>query len=241
MDNGAKGHVRDATSIYFNSLGRDMRKDTEFARQRMVQQQIRTWEVTDEAVLDVIQHLDRHRFVPAEFAQLAYADTEIPLPDGQSMMKPIIEGRLLQALELTSDDSVLEIGTGSGYLTACLARLAGRVSSIDINPEFVERAKKLLQDMGINNLTIDCLDAMTSLPEGLFDVIAVTGSVPRPEQRFVDALKPGGRMFVVVGDAPLMSADLVTRGDGGDWHSASLFETNLAPLTNVRKTPEFLF
>jgi len=215
--------------------------DTEFARQRMVQQQIRTWDVVDQAVLDVIQQLDRGRFVPAGFSQLAYADTEIPLSHGQSMMKPIVEGRLLQALELTSDDSVLEIGTGSGYLTACLARLAGQVSSIDINPEFVERAKKLLQEIGIDNVTIDCLDAMKSLPEGLFDVIAVTGSVPQPEQRFVDVLKPGGRMFVVVGDAPLMSADLVTRGDGGDWHSASLFETKRAPLINVRKTPGFLF
>jgi protein-L-isoaspartate(D-aspartate) O-methyltransferase len=215
--------------------------DTEFARQRMVQQQIRTWDVADQAVLDVIQQLDRGRFVPAGFAQLAYADTEIPLSPGQSMMKPIVEGRALQALELTSDDSVLEIGTGSGYLTACLARLAGQVSSIDINLEFVERARKLLQEVGIDNVTIDCLDAMKSLPDGLFDVIAVTGSVPQPEQRFVDALKPGGRMFVVVGDAPLMSAELVTRGDGGDWHSASLFETKLAPLINVRKTPGFLF
>ena len=215
--------------------------NTDFARQQMVEQQIRAWDVFEVSVLDAIQALPREQFVPPDFAQLAYADTEIPLQHGQKMMKPIVEGRLLQALELNRSHSVLEIGTGSGYLTACLAALAGDVTSIDYYQIFVDQAKCRLSNLGIDNVTLECMDAMAELPDGQFDAIAVTGSVPRPDQRLLASLKPGGRMFVITGDSPVMSAELVTRGDGEEWQAITLFETDIAPLLNVESTPAFSF
>lgn len=215
--------------------------NTDFARQQMVEQQIRAWDVFEVTVLDAIQALPREQFVGSRFAQLAYADTEIPLKHGQKMMKPIVEGRLLQALELNRSHSVLEIGTGSGYLTACLAALAGDVTSIDYYQDFVDQATGRLSDLGIDNVTIECMDAMAAQPEGQFDAIAVTGSMPRPDQRLLASLKPGGRMFVITGDSPAMSAELVTRGDGEEWQAKTLFETDIAPLLNVESTPAFSF
>ena len=215
--------------------------NTEFARRRMVDQQIRTWDVHETSVLEAIQALPRDRFVAPGFEKLAYTDTEIPLLYGQKMMKPIVEGRLLQALRLNRHHSVLEIGTGSGYLTACLAALSGSVTSIDYYQDFVDQAADRLGDLGIENVTIECMDAMASLPDDQFDAIAVTGSMPRPDQRLLACLKPGGRMFVVTGDSPVMSAEIVTRGDGGEWQATSLFETDIAPLLNVDSTPAFSF
>jgi len=215
--------------------------NTDFARQRMVQQQLRTWDVHEASVLGAFEALSRADFVPSGFTQLAYADTEIPLKHGQKMMKPIVEGRLLQALELSRNHSVLEIGTGSGYLTACLALLAGSVFSIDYYEDFVAQATHRLSNLGLDSVTIERMDALAELPDGQFDAIAVTGSLPRPDQRLLAALKPGGRMFVVTGDSPAMSAELVTRGDGEEWQATSLFETDIAPLLNVKATPEFSF
>ena len=215
--------------------------NTDFARQQMVEQQIRAWDVFDRPVLDAMQALPRDQFVPPAYAQLAYADTEIPLEHGQKMMKPIVEGRLLQALELNRDDSVLEIGTGSGYLTACLASLAGDVVSIDYYQEFIDQAAGKLSDLGLDNVTLECMDALANLPDGQFDAIAVTGSMPRPDQRLLASLKPGGRMFIVTGDSPVMSAEQVTRGDGEEWHAKTLFETDIAPLLNVESTAAFSF
>jgi len=207
----------------------------------MVQQQLRTWDVHEASVLGVFEELSRADFVPSAFTQLAYADTEIPLKHGQKMMKPIVEGRLLQALELSRNHSVLEIGTGSGYLTACLALLAGSVFSIDYYEDLVTQATQRLSNLGLDSVTIECMDALAELPDGQFDAIAVTGSLPRPDQRLLAALKPGGRMFVVTGDSPVMSAELVTRGNGEEWQATSLFETDIAPLLNVKATPEFSF
>jgi protein-L-isoaspartate(D-aspartate) O-methyltransferase len=215
--------------------------NTDFARQQMVEQQIRAWDVFEVSVLEAIQALPREQFVPPRFAQLAYTDTEIPLQHGQKMMKPIVEGRLLQALELNHSHSVLEIGTGSGYLTACLAALAGDVTSIDYYQDFVDQATGRLSDLGIDNVTIECMDAMAALPEGRFDAIAVTGSMPKPDQRLLASLKPGGRMFVITGDSPVMSAELVTRGDREEWQAKTLFETDVAPLLNVKSRPAFTF
>ncbi len=196
----------------------------DFARRQMVQQQVRTWDVSDPFVLRVISELRREQFVPAEYQGLAFADTEIPLPHGQAMMKPIVEGRLLQALELKSEHNVLEIGTGTGYLTACLAKLSAAVSSIDIFSDFVAMAKSNLADAGIENIELLCMDATTEIPKGKFNAVAVTGSLPVFDTRFLDAVKPGGRLFVIVGDSPVMDARIVTRIGKNDWTTRSLFE-----------------
>ena len=213
----------------------------ESARRQMVQQQLRTWDVLQPSVLSAISGLARDRFVPADYVDLAYADTEIPLGYAQSMMTPIIEGRLLQSLELKPEHSVLEIGTGCGELTACLASLTDHVYSIDLRQDFIDQAAANLERANVSNVSIAQMDAMDTLPEGQFDAIAVTGSIPRPMTRLIESLKPGGRMFVVVGDAPIMMAQLVTRGDSAEWKPTTLFETMLAPLDNAAATPAFSF
>ena len=213
----------------------------DFARQQMIEQQVRTWDVFDPHVLDVLADVPREKFVPDGFAALAFADTEIPLGLGQSMMTPTVEGRLLQALDLSGDERVLEVGTGSGFVTACLARLAASVSSVDIHETFLKTAGQRLEDAGYDNIELAKMDATQELPEGSFDAIAVTGSLQDFDPRFVDALNPGGRLFVVVGDAPVMEARLITRTGDSDWHSEALFETELKPLVNGSKPPGFRF
>lgn len=213
----------------------------DYARQQMIDQQVRAWTILDESVLTILEATERERFVPDGYEALAFADMEIPLGHGQSMMTPTIEGRVLQALELTGDENVLEIGTGSGYLTACLAGLARNVTSIDIHADFVERAANVLADCGIENVTLMTMDAMRELPQGKFDVIVVTGSIEALDQRFIDALEPEGRLFVIVGKAPVMEARLIRRTGENDWTSETLFETTLDPLVNGRLPPQFSF
>ncbi len=215
--------------------------DTELARQQMIQQQIRTWEVFDPEVLDVFGRVHREAYVPEAFRSLAFADTEIPIGHGETMLKPLIEGRILEAVDATEEGHVLEIGTGTGYLTACLAELAGHVTSVDIHGDFVEAARQRLAAAGVENVTLDTMDATRQLPEGPFDVVVVSGSIERFDPRFVEILNPGGRLFVVVGEAPIMEARLVTRRSGSDWQSDSLFETCLRPLVNGARPDEFLF
>lgn len=215
--------------------------NTDYAREQMVEQQVRAWEVFDASILEVFRSVPRERFVPAAFESLAFADTEIPIGHGQYMMTPTIEGRVLQALELRATDRVLEVGTGTGFLTACLGRLAASVTSIDIVEDFVEEARSRLEDAGTENVDLLVMDAMRGLPDGAFDAIAVTGSVQRFDPRFVEALRPDGRLFVVVGDAPVMEARLVRRGADEDWHTESLFETCLTPLVHGAAPPGFLF
>ena len=211
------------------------------AREKMVEQQVRAWEVFDEDVLRVMKVTPRERFVPARFEALAFADTEIPIGHGECMMTPTVEGRVLQALDLEGSESVLEVGTGSGFLTACLARLARQVTSIDIHPSFLKSAGTRLDSLGIDNVTLAEMDAMKGLPDGQFDAIAVTGSIQHFEPRFVDSLKSGGRLFVVVGDSPVMDARRVVRTSETDWASDSLFETDLKPLVNGALPPQFKF
>jgi protein-L-isoaspartate(D-aspartate) O-methyltransferase len=157
------------------------------------------------------------------------------------MMTPTLEGRVLQALELDSSDIVLEIGTGSGFLTACLAHLSKRVTSIDIHADFIRTATAHLEDSGIRNVDLLTMDATRELPDEKFDAIAVTGSIQDFDPRFVMALKPGGRLFVVVGDPPAMDAQVIERTGDNDWRTESLFETDLAPLVNASLPPQFLF
>jgi protein-L-isoaspartate(D-aspartate) O-methyltransferase len=216
----------------------------EQARFNMVEQQIRPWEVLDQQVLQVILHTPREDYVPAAYRSLAFADTNIPLGQGQVMMIPSVEGRLLQALSLKKTDKVLEIGTGSGYLTACLAALSGHVESVDILPEFTDSASKKLSAHGVANVSLESGDAAEGWKSGAqYDAIAITGSVPVIPESYKKALTVNGRLFVIVGDTsmPIMSACLVTRVTDNQWVQESLFETGIPPLLNAKKTRTFLF
>ena len=215
--------------------------NTDYARLQMVNQQVRGWNVYDENVLEMLRTLPREQFVPREYETLAFADTAIPLGHGEHMMTPTIEGRLLQALGLEGDQTVLEIGTGSGFMTACLARLAAHVTSVDIYKDFVESAQDKLSEADIDNVELRTMDATQELPDGQFDVIAVTGSIQVFDPRFVDALNDHGKLFVVVGDAPTMEAKLIERTDEHDWQTISLFETDLKPLVHGALPPQFSF
>lgn len=213
----------------------------DFARQQMIDQQVRAWTILDPDVLDVLVTTPREQFVPPAYETLAFADTQIPLGRGQSMMTPTLEGRVLQSLELKRNDSILEIGTGSGFLTACLARLADFVTSIDIHDEFIQNAAANLSEAGIENATLTTMDATKELPAGRYNAIVVTASVQTLDTRFIDALQPGGRLFIVVGSAPVMDARLVRCADDSRWHSESLFETELTPLVNSALPLQFSF
>ena len=215
--------------------------DSKMARRQMVEQQVRAWDVLDASVLKTLMDLPRDQFVPDEFKSMAFADTELPIGHEQLMMTPTVEGRLLQTLALRKSDNVLEIGTGSGFLTACLARLACSVTSIDIHDDFLQSATARLLHLGITNVELAAMDATRQLPDGQFDAIAITGSIPTFDPRYVSALKPGGRLFVVVGDAPVMDARLVRIENGKEWSVESVFETELAPLINSRLPTQFSF
>lgn len=213
----------------------------DYARHQMVEQQVRCWDVSDPSILGLLGSLPRDSFVPQRFAHLAYADYEIPLPCGQRMMTPLVEGRMLQSLNVAASDMVLEIGSGSGFMTACLGKLGATVISVDIHRELVAMAQANLDDAGIGNVSLHQMDAMRNLPPGQYDVIAVTASMPRFDQRFADALKVGGRLFAVVGEAPVMEARRVTRESTDAWITDVLFETRLAPLQNAAQSPQFTF
>jgi protein-L-isoaspartate(D-aspartate) O-methyltransferase len=212
------------------------------ARVNMIENQIRAWAVLDQRVLDVIGGTPREDFVPPAYRELAYADTEIPLGHGQAMMAPKVEGRLLQALEVRPSDSVLEVGTGSGYLTALLARLARQVWSVEIFSEFTAAAGERLAAHGIRNVVLETGDAARGWEQhGPFDVIALTGSLYTLPESFARSLKVGGRLFAVLGEAPAMEALLVTRRSDEAWARESLFETVLPPLVNAPRRSRFVF
>ena len=217
-----------------------MQYSSESARSQMVRQQVRCWAVLDPRVLEVQNSLPREDFVPAAYRSVAYADTAIPLACGQSMMTPTIEGRLLQALEISPHDKILEIGTGSGYLTACLARLGSQVTSVEIFPQLADAARGRLADQGIVNAECVIGDAFALSP-GAYDVIAVTGAVPGYRGEFDSFLKPGGRLFVVDGSKPVMKAWLMRRDGSGELQREQLFETFLPPLLHAAVPPRFVF
>lgn len=215
--------------------------NSESARQQMVQQQVRAWEVLDSRVLEVLATMQRESFVPEKYRSLAFADTEIPLSNGQFMMAPKVEGRLLQALDLSGDETVLEIGTGSGFLTACLARLARQVKSVEIFSDMSANAARKLDEQGARNVVLEVADAMAIEISKTYDAIAVTASSPRRIRRFEKALRPGGRLFMIVGDAPAMEAMLITRVNEVSWTSESLFETSTPTLVNAEQPSRFTF
>jgi len=215
--------------------------NTEFARRRMVEQQVRVWNVSDSRVLSTMAAISRDQFVPSMYADLAYADTEIPLGNGQCMLRPSMDGRILQTLDLRAEDSVLEIGTGNGFLTACLASLAGSVTSVEIFDEFVTRTRENLARAGVENVQLHCQDALVKIPPGEFDAILVSGSTALLHQPFVDALRPGGRLFAVIGEPPAKNAILVSSSTDREWHIESLFETDIPDLVNATAKPQFIF
>jgi protein-L-isoaspartate(D-aspartate) O-methyltransferase len=219
-----------------------MSMNFEQARFNMVEQQVRPWEVLDGRVLELLETTHREDFVPVRYRKMAFSDIAIPLDHEQNMMKPVVEGRLLQALELKPDETVLEIGTGSGFITACLAQLAKRVVSVDIHEQFTAEAEAKLKDKDISNVELETGDAMTGWqPEQAHDVVVVTGSVEDIPDQFRGWVNPRGRLFVVCGESPAMEAKLLTKLNATEWHEESLFETDLARLTNAETAPEFEF
>jgi len=212
------------------------------ARFNMVEQQVRPWEVLDGRVLELLEITRREDFVPVRYRKMAFTDMAIPLDYDQTMMKPVVEGRLLQALELQPDETVLEIGTGSGFITACLAQQAKQVVSVDIHEQFSSEAEARLKEKGIHNVEFESGDVMTGWqPEQAHDVLVVTGSVQDIPDHFRGWVNPRGRMFVVCGEAPAMEAKLLTKLNATEWREESLFETDLARLVNAGKAPEFEF
>ena len=216
--------------------------DIQTARSQMVLQQIRAWHVLEARVLSVFNALPRDKFVPEGYRNLAYADTQIPLPHGEVMWSPQVEGRALQALNPGPEETVLEIGTGSGYFAACLAKLAREVLSVDIHPDFTENAGKILKGLGLKNVKLETRDGtrLDWLTER-YDVIALTGSLPVYDTVYAERLKVGGRLFVVTGRSPVMEALLVTRTAEDAWTRISLFETDLAALKNAPLPRVFQF
>jgi protein-L-isoaspartate(D-aspartate) O-methyltransferase len=218
-----------------------MTQNLESARAQMVSQQVRAWHVLSPAVLQVMSEVPREQFVPAAYRSLAFADTAIPLPGNQHMLAPQIEGRVLQALAPSSGERVLEIGTGSGFLTACLARLSGHVLSLEIRPELAKTATQALHQAACRGAEVRVADTFAFSPAEAYDCIAVTGSLPVEDSRFQSWLTPGGRLFIVTGEAPAMTAWLIRRDAGGQFSRESLFETVLDPLDHAPQPERFVF
>jgi protein-L-isoaspartate(D-aspartate) O-methyltransferase len=225
-----------------------MTMDVERARFNMVEQQIRPWEVLDTKVLDLLFKVRREDYVPDAYKQLAFADLEIPIGHGQTMLSPKLEARMLQELAVNPDDRVLEIGTGSGYMTALLASQGGHVYSVDIVDEFIRSAGVRLALHGIRNVTLEAGDAARGWDKrGPYDVIVLTGSMPLLPDAFQQSLKAGGRLFAVIGEAPAMEAQLITCAAAGapgataTYGTIGLFETVIPALRNAPQRARFVF
>lgn len=226
---------------------------TEFAREQMVEQQVRALDVLDERVLTTLRKLPRELFVPANVKYLAFADTEIPLPHGQHMLRPGLVGKILQALDLQGTERVLEIGTGSGFLTACLAINAASVRSIELYPDLADQARANLRAAGIRNAEVITADATSEevAPaaaraaggtfNGQYEVVVLSCAMPLPDDRFGTLLTQGGRMFVVIGEPPVQEARLLRRTGDNEWQRTVLFETCIDPLINARRATTFTF
>jgi len=214
----------------------------EQARYNMIEQQIRTWDVLDDGVLGVLSATPREDFVPEQYRALAFSDICIPLANNQCMMPPKLEGKLLQSLTIQPTDHILEIGTGSAYLTACLARIGESVHSIDLFEDFTEAARERLARHTIENVTLETADAAAGCKtDTRYDVIAVTGSLPVLHRNFHKLLNPGGRLFVIAGRPPIMQALLITRVGEQEWNQESLFETSIPALLNAPQPEYFKF
>jgi protein-L-isoaspartate(D-aspartate) O-methyltransferase len=216
--------------------------DVERARFNMIEQQIRPWEVLDQEVLDLLFAVRREEFVPAEYCGLAFVDTEVPLGHGEKMLAPRIEARMVQALAVKPGDRVLEVGTGSGYMTALLAKRGAHVYSVEIIPEFSAQAAAKLKAHDIDNVTLEIGDAVRGWDwHAPYDVIVLTGSVPVLADDFQRSLNPGGRLLAVVGEAPAMGARLITCTAPDTYNAIGLFETCIPALRNAPQPERFVF
>ncbi|MCM2312486.1 MAG: protein-L-isoaspartate O-methyltransferase [Steroidobacteraceae bacterium] len=215
--------------------------DVRIARRQMIEQQVRAWEVLDLKVLEAMERVPREEFAPPAYRELAFADMNVPLGHGQSMLTPKLEGRILQALALTPDDTVLEVGTGSGYFAACLGALARSVKSIEIHPELAASARANLARTDVHNVTVEAADAFAIDGTARYDAVVLTGSLPVYDARFESWLAVGGRLFVVVGQGTVMEARRLTLAGPGEWLQESLFETVMDPLRHAAEPPKFVF
>ncbi len=216
--------------------------DLNLARFNMVEQQIRTWDVLDLDVLDLLQNTPRENFVPEKYKNVAYSEIEIPLDHGVKMLSPMIQGHLLQALDVKNTDVVLEIGTGTGYVAAMLAKAAQHVYCVDFYGDMLLIATENLKNLGIKNFTTAEREASQGWEErGPYNAIAVNGSMKEIPQTLKEQLKIGGRLFVIEGEAPTMLSKLITRTDANQWEEHVLFETNVSALLNCGATPKFVF
>lgn len=216
--------------------------DIEQTRFNMVVQQIRPWYVLDDNVLDLLYKLKREEFVPAESRVMAFVDMEIPLGHGQVMLTPKMEARIVQELHINPTDKILEVGSGSGYMTALLAQRGEHVYSVEIIPELKAMAEKNLQAHGITNVTLEQGDAARGWPQHApYDAIVLTASTPALPEAFQNSLNPGGRLFAIVGEDPVMEALIITCTAPGEFTTTKLFETSTAPLINALQPARFTF
>ncbi len=216
--------------------------DIELARSNMIEQQIRTWEVLDTNVLDLLNEIHREDFIPDGYKDLSFADISIPIGHGQSTMTPKVEARLLQSLALKSDETVLEIGTGCGYLTTLLAKSAKQVKSIDIYPDFIVAANDKIIKTGLTNIGLESADAYNLFDQTeKYDVLVLTASLPKMDERFLNLLNEKGRMFAIIGESPAMEACVFTKQSDVNFSKTSLFEIDLAPLIGSEQKEAFEF
>jgi len=211
------------------------------AREQMIEQQVRAWDVLDARVLEILRQVPREAFVAPQHRFLAFADVEIPLPCGQHMLRPSVAGRLLQALALTGGERILEVGSGSGFVTACLRAGGASVRSLEVFPELTELARANIASLGLRDVEIVTEDATRLDTPARYDAIAVTASLPIPDERFQRHLAVGGRLFVVVGEPPVMEARLIRRITEDAWGTESLFETVIDPLLHATRRQGFVF
>ncbi len=215
-----------------------MTMNVEHARHAMIEQQVRPWDIVDLKVLAAMSAVPRENFVPAAYRDLAFADTELPIGHGETMFKPVLEGRMLQGLKLQANDEVLEIGTGSGYITACLASLCRSLVSVDLHADFIADAKDRLAALDLNNVRYEQADALAFDPGQQFDAIAVTGAVTEVPTAFLNWLRPGGRLFIIRGQSPAQEAIRLTLTAQG-FDTESLFETDIPYLVGAQPVDRF--
>ena len=215
-----------------------MTMNVEHARHAMIEQQVRPWDIVDLQVLAAMSAVPRENFVPPAYRDLAFADTELPIGHGETMFKPVLEGRVLQGLKLQPNDEVLEIGTGTGFITACLASLCRSLVTVDLHADFITNAKNRLAALDLNNIRYEQADALAFNPDQQFDAIAVTGAVTDVPQAFLDWLRPGGRLFIIHGQSPAQEAVCLTRTAQG-FDTESLFETDIPYLVGAQPDDRF--
>ena len=213
----------------------------EKARFNMIEQQIRTWDVLDQDILDLLVVVKREAFVPEAYRSLAFVDTEIPLPGGEHMFTPKMEARIVQEMAVKKHEHVLEIGAGSGYMAALLTHKARHVTAVEINPALRDMAKKNLADYGVANVSVELGNGACGWGKEQYDVIIISGSLPVLPDTFLNQIKVGGRIFAIVGEAPVMSAQIITRVSDTSYNTVKIFETNVKPLREAVVPSHFTF